>query len=231
MSLPIAVIDTRSPQEAIDNLSKNFSVIPFITENITYDAIAGHPDIFITQCDNISIVAPNTPNAIKQDLIQNSRTLLGHANVGTTLEDSTLYNCLITNTFLFHKKGYTDRKILERNADKVFIDLPQAYTRCSLFEIAENAFITSDKGIASVLQNMKIEHICISPEGIQLPPYKYGFIGGCMGKYKETIYLNGSLSMHKDGDAIKSFIFSHNCDIVELHQGNLYDGGGIFFFD
>lgn len=229
MSSPIAIIDARSPQEAIDNLAKDFSVIPFLTKNTTYDSISGHPDIFITQRDDNYIVAPNTPKDVLNQLQEHNNIQFGHSKVGTTLENSTYYNCLITKSLLFHKDGYTDKHILELNQEKKFINLPQAYTRCSLFEIAENVFITSDQGIAMVLDKLSVEYLYVSPTGITLPPYKYGFIGGCLGKYNNTIYINGSLSKHIDGEKIQSFILAHHCNIVELHSGELYDGGGIFF--
>lgn len=231
MNSPIVVIDARSPEEALENLSKDFSVIPFITKNITYDAIAGHPDIFIAQNGSDFIIAPNTPKEIQDQLQKRNNIHIGEKIVGTSLPDSTPYNCLITNSFIFHKRGYTDKTIKEENTTKQFIELPQAYTRCSLFEIAENVFITSDQGISSVLERLHLEHLYISPIDINLPPYKNGFIGGCLGKYHDTIYINGSLSKHKDGERIQSFIFSHKCKIVELHRGELYDGGGIFFLD
>jgi len=226
MSTPIAIIDARSPRQAIETLSKRFTVVPFLSENSTYEAVAGHPDVFISQGDT-TVIAPNTPENILKQLPQFQ---FGKTPVGSDLRQSTPYNCVVTETYIIHKQGFTDPKIIELNLNKTYISVPQAYTRCNLIEIAQNAFITSDKGILNTLTQYKLECLFVTPEGIQLPPYKYGFIGGCMGKFDDTIYINGSLSSHSEGDTIRSFILSHSLEIVELHDGNLYDGGGIFFF-
>ncbi len=225
MSTPIAIIDARSPQHAFETLAKRFKVIPFLAENTTYAAIAGHPDVFISQGDT-TVIAPNTPENVRKHI---PSFLVGTTPVGSSLQDSTPYNCVVTETYIIHKHGFTDKKITEQNPNKTYISVPQPYTRCNLLEIAENVFITSDRGIYETLRKYNLECLPISPEGIQLPPYKYGFIGGCMGKFSDTIYINGSLTTHSEGDKIRSFIQDHSLKIEELHQGKLYDGGGIIF--
>ena len=225
MSLPIAIIDARSPKHAFETLAKRFSVVPFLSENCTYAAIAGHPDVFISQGDT-TIIAPNTPENVRKHI---PSFQVGTMPVGISLQESTPYNCVITETYIIHKHGFTDKKIIEQNPNKTYISVPQAYTRCNLMEIAQNVFITSDKGIHNILEQNNLECLFVHPEGIQLPPYKYGFIGGCMGKFGNTIFINGSLSTYCKGNTIRSFIQSHTLEIVELHDGNLYDGGGIMF--
>lgn len=225
MSTPIAIIDARSPRQAIETLSKRFTVVPFLSENSTYEAVAGHPDVFISQGDT-TVIAPNTPENILKRLPQFQ---FGKTPVGSSLQDSTLYNCVVTETYIIHKQGFTDPKIIELNPYKTYISVPQAYTRCNLIEITKNTFITSDKGIYNTLTQNNLECLIVTPEGIQLPPYKYGFIGGCMGKFENTIFINGSLSSHSEGDKIRTFIEKHSLELVELHDGSLYDGGGILF--
>ena len=225
MSTPIAIIDARSPIQAIETLAKRFTVVPFLSENRTYEAVAGHPDVFISQGDT-TVVAPNTPENILKQLPQFQ---FGKTPVGSDLRQSTPYNCVVTETYIIHKQGFTDPKIIELNPNKTYISVPQAYTRCNLIEITHNVFITSDKGIYNTLTQNNLECLFVTPEGIQLPPYKYGFIGGCMGKYNDTLYINGSLSSHSEGDKIRTFIEKHSLEFVELHDGKLYDGGGIIF--
>lgn len=224
MNSPTVIIDARSPQEAFDSLNKEFNVIPFITKDITYDAIAGHPDIFFAQYCNI-IASPNTP---KQYLEQIPH-IIGTQAVGKTIECSTYYNCLITDNYIIHKQGFTDKKILEIHENKQFISTPQAYTRCNTIEITSNVFLTSDIATCKILRENKLECLFVKPNGIELPPYQYGFIGGCMGKCNDTIYINGSLSQYAEGQKIKDFLTKHKIEYKELHHGKLYDGGGIFF--
>lgn len=230
MSLPIVIIDARSPRQALEKLAKKFEVIPFQSHKITIDALSGHPDLFIFQDGKEIVIAPNTPNEILQK-INKKRYILGESFISEKVEDSIKYNCVATEQFFIHKKGKTDNKIIDIQKDKTFIHTNQAYTRCTTFPINENTFITSD----SYTQKQLLAHNCsvlfVSPEDIQLPPYKYGFIGGCLGKYEDTIYINGNLSQHKQGSKIKAFIESNHLSISELHNSKLYDGGGIFFSD
>lgn len=228
MNLPIAIIDARSPKLAIQKLSENFNVIPFSTQRITVDALSGHPDIFIFQDETNLIVAPNTPAEITKK-IGLEKFQYGKTIIGTTVKESTPYNCVATHTYFIHKLYFTDKKILESQTNKKIIAINQAFTRCTTFPITDTAFITSDKYTEKQLLAHNCSVLYINSNGIQLPPYKYGFIGGCLGKHKDTIYINGSLSKHKQGNEIKSFIESHHLTICELHDGELYDGGGIFF--
>lgn len=231
MNSPIAIIDARSPKQVIEKLAKKFDVVPFITHGITYDAIAGHPDIFFCQGNEL-IVAPNTPTNILEKLNSSKISYrLGNSPVGSFLQESTHYNCVVTEKYIIHKKKFTDKTIIDSNKDKKYISVPQAYTRCNLLAINTNRFITSDNGIFASLQKQGLESIYICPQSIYLPPYPYGFIGGCLGKHENTIFVNGSLAKHPDGKSIKSFIEKSNLEIVELHDGPLFDGGGIFFIN
>ena len=230
MNLPIAIIDARSPKQALQNLSKKFEVIPFQTQGITIESISGHPDIFIFQDNTNLIFAPNIPNEILQKTDKN-KYHIGNTYISNKNDEMTKYNCIATNQYFIHKENSSDKKIIEKQKNKIFIQTKQAFTRCTTFPINDNTFITSDLYTQKQLLAHNCSVLFVSPEDIQLPPYKYGFIGGCLGKYKDTIYINGNLSLHKQGNEIKSFIESKHLSICELHDGQMYDGGGIFFIN
>ncbi|MFW5851935.1 MAG: DUF6873 family GME fold protein [Bacteroidota bacterium] len=233
MSLPIAIIDSRAPNHAKQRLQKEFSCIEFCTQDISYDAISGHPDVFLCRIDSdTTIYAPNTPPEIKNYISSiNSLNKEGSTTVGSDLANSTAYNCTVSNKYLFHKQSFTDKTILNTCRDKKFIHVPQAYTRCSMICLPDGACITSDKGIQKVLETENIPHIYCSPKNILLPPYKHGCIGGTMGIYKNTLYIIGALHTLDNGNDLKQFIYEHKCRYVELYNGALYDGGGIFFYE
>ncbi len=228
MNLPIVIIDARSPKQALQNLSKNFEVIPFQTQGITIESISGHPDIFIFQDSTNLIFAPNIPNEILQKT-NKIKYHIGDTSISDNKTEITKYNCIATKQYFIHKKDFSDKKIIESQTNKIFIHTNQAFTRCTTFPINDNTFITSDIHTQKQLLAHNCSVLFVSPEDIQLPPYNYGFIGGCLGKYKNTIYINGSLSQHKQGNEIKSFIENNHLSIYELHEGKMYDGGGIFF--
>ena len=137
MKYKLAIIDKRSPNQAIESLSKHIDdLLLFETEGLTYYSISCHPDVFICYNDSNLIVAPNAPSALFDFMEKYHISFsLGKKPVGESLKDSTLYNCVSTQNKLFHKKGFTDESVLKECADKKFINVPQAYTRCSLIHL------------------------------------------------------------------------------------------------
>ena len=227
-----AIIDSRAPKEAIAKLKETFDVLEFKSEGVTYKEVSGHPDIFIFQDIDKFIIAPNSPNELIHFFRKHRVNFtFGKKEVGTDLNNSTQYNCIVTDNLLLHKKGFTDDVILSINQDKKLVELPQAYTRCSLTKLNNNNFITSDSGIYKKLKEEKLNTLLIDPKPIKLPGYPYGFFGGTNGIHNNTFYLIGSLKHHPQCEEIKTFINDNELEMIELHQGNLYDGGGVFFGD
>lgn len=227
----LAIIDARSPTEAKENLRKYVDDILFFeTKEITYNSISGHPDIFMFQYKNELIIAPNSPelliNFLKKHHV-NYKT--GISKINETFENSVKYNCVTGDNFFLHKKGMTEKLILENNSDKNFINLPQAFTRCSMLHLKNDIFMTSDSGIKKELDKHNLINFFFSPEDIQIIDHKNGFLGGTCGVFENKIFFNGNIDKHKDGKALRSFLKNLDYEIICLHNDFLYDGGGIFF--
>jgi hypothetical protein len=227
----LAIIDYRTSQKAIDNLSKYVKdILLFRSENITYASISGHPDVFIYQDANNLIVAPNSPKELF-DFFEKHKIKfeIGYSNVGSNLKNSTLYNCISTDDLFLHIKSFSDKKISEKNIHKHKIYLPQAYTRCSLTHIGNNCFITSDKGIERELLKNNIECLYFSAENIKIFGHKNGFFGGTNGILNNKIFFNGNFHLHKNGKELFQFFEQKQIESICLHNDFLYDGGGMFF--
>lgn len=231
MNPVFAIIDKRAPQAAKQRLAKEFVVVEFITENITYEAIAGHPDVFITQSNNCFVISPDTPKPVV-DALNSKKTkyVFGESRIGTGLNNSSQYNCIINENYIFHRKGFTDKTILDTHPNHQCIHLPQSYTRCSAIDLGQ-FILTSDKGIETALikQNILVEYV--SPQGILLPPYKNGFIGGCYGVFNNKLYIIGHIDCFHDKERLLSIIDKSGLEPVYLYDGDFYDGGGIFFIE
>lgn len=225
-----AIIDKRAPFEVKKNLKKYVDdIFEFSSEGITYNSISGHPDIFLFQDDNGFVVAPNSPKELINFLeCKNVNYSFGDKPVGEHLDDSVLYNCLTTNKYFFFKKDKPDASIQKRNSEKILINLPQAYTRCSMFAINDKV-ITSDKGIVKALEKNNIEHFYFNPSKIRIEDHKNGFIGGAMGAVDNKVFFLGNLLKHNDGKALYKFITTLGKEVICLGNDYLYDGGGIFF--
>jgi len=229
----LAIIDKRSSKEAKENLSKYVDDILFFeSKGITYNSISGHPDIFIFQENNKLIIAPNAPEQLFNFLEKYKINFqIGNSKVDETFKNSVKYNCVSSNNFLFHKKGLTEDLILKNNTDKTFINLPQAYTRCSMLYLKDDFFISSDIGIKKVLDQNNLQNFYFSPEDIKIIEHKNGFFGGTCGVFDNKIFFNGNINKHKDGVALRNFLEDLNFEIICLHDDYLYDGGGIFFIN
>ena len=227
----IIIHDSRLPPEAINNLQKHGERLPFFTENITQNAIAGHPDIFFCPIDEKMIVAPNIP-AVYMDFLHKHKVdfIAGKTIVGNRKQNTMPYNAVITDKYVIHNSRFTDASILEATKNKKFIDVKQGFTRCSLMPLKDDNFLVSDKGIEKKLQEYGLNCHYFSPEEIILPGFPYGFIGGCMGAYKNKIFIIGSLKYHSDGAETERLLKRLNYEIVELYDGKLFDCGSIFFY-
>jgi hypothetical protein len=228
----LIIIDTRIPKEAKDTLRKTGNVFELDSQDIVYESIKGHPDIFLFQMSDLVIMAPNAPSDLKE-ILKKERIpfLVGKSKLSKTFPDTVFYNAVSTGNYLIHKKDYADSCILHQNAKKTFIDVSQAYTRCNLLSLPDGSFITSDKGIESSLQKNGIEVHYFSSDGILLEAQEHGFIGGCMGIYKHTVYLLGHLDFYTEGKRLGELLQSKGLSIVELYRGPLIDGGSIFFLN
>lgn len=225
-----AIIDKRTPKEVKKNLEKHTDdIFEFSSEGITYNSISGHPDIFLFQDVDKLIIAPNTPSDLINFLdTKKINYSFGLKPVGKSLDDSVLYNCLVTNDYFFCKHGKPDILIQENCSKKTPINIPQSFARCSMFNI-ENNIITSDRGIVKVLEKNNIDYCYINPSQIAIKEYKNGFIGGTMGLSNNKVFFLGNLLKHSDGMALHKFITDLKKEVVCLGSDYLYDGGGIFF--
>ncbi|PLW99695.1 MAG: hypothetical protein C0591_02410 [Marinilabiliales bacterium] len=216
------------PAQALQQLSSYGELILLQTEKITYPAISGHPDIFNCPIDDILVVAPNLPAAYHSKLrMLNINFEVGYKPIGTKYPETAIYNCVIINDFLIGNTKFIDKKILELTSGKEIIHSNQGYTRCNLLPLEDNRFITSDKGIEKALVEKGLEVLYVNPEGIQLPGFENGFIGGAAGIFKNQIFLIGNLDYFLEGEKIRHFLSGY--EIIELYDGPLFDAGSILF--
>lgn len=131
---------------------------------------------------------------------------------------------------LIANKDFAAPEILEyfnKNNIPVF-HTNQGYAACSTLSFG-NAVISADDSILKAAKEAGADTLKISQGNILLPPYPYGFIGGCCGVCDHTIYFNGNLDLHPDAESIRAFADKHSFSCVSLCDSPLYDIGGIIF--
>lgn len=228
----LIVIDKRIPTAAKKKLAQFGEIVEFETEQISYESISGHPDIFLCQTPNHLICAANTPQKYLKLFEQHKISFqLGKNSIGQIFPETSHYNCVVTENLVIHHRKYTDPTILAHASEQKFIQVNQAYTRCNLMALGENAFITSDKGIEQTLlrQNLAVDYF--SPEEILLPGFKNGFIGGCLGIFSKKLFVLGNPHYRDWNHAFQKMAHTHDLEIISLYNGPLFDGGSIFFLE
>jgi len=228
----LAVVDARAPKSGLRKLEQEFDVVPFLTKGLTYEEVAGHPDIFLFQSGETIVYARNTPDYVCVALSQSGASLVQSVEMsGHALHDSTRFNCCATESYWFHKAGYAASEIVPLLETKIFVPLPQAYARCSMSAISDHCILTSDAGVGKALASNGIEAMFVDPFEIVLPGFKYGFFGGTNGWVDGKIYFLGNILKHAWGVAVDAYLSRHGIEVVCLCDGFLYDGGGIFFVE
>jgi len=226
----LIIADKKIPEEAKQNLSRLGNVEWFATEGIVYNAISGHPDIFFFQHEGEMVVSPNLPDEYITLLNKNLvKYKLGKSATSAGYPASAHYNAAVICDTLIHKLDITDEAILSLFPKDKRVNIKQGYGRCSTIPLKGNNAITSDAGIQKTLTKAGYNALYVSPEGIMLPGFKNGFIGGTCGALGDTVYFLGNLQKHIDGENIRSFLQNLGYNIVELCDTPLFDGGSILF--
>jgi len=227
----LIIADGRLPGEILNKLSLAGDIVLLETNNLVYNSISGHPDIFICPTPAGLVVAPNIPqnviNALKTHKIP---FVFGKQSPGKRYPDSVHYNAVVTEHSIIHHRQFTDRTITEKNPGKEIIHVAQGYTKCNLIPLSENTFLTSDEGIEKALHR-RFKIYRFSPENIILEGQKHGFLGGCSGRWKNTLFFTGRLSTIPEHQKLKQIIKEQGLKYEELYDGPLIDGGGILFID
>jgi hypothetical protein len=138
---------------------------------------------------------------------------------------------VVTDSLLIHHINLTDPEILSLAAGREQIHVTQGYCRCNLLPLRDNHFITSDRGIYQTLNHKGVKTLFVDPADILLPGFKNGFFGGTCGVVNDTVFFMGKLEKFGDGGAVRNFLEALNYRVVELYEGQLFDGGSLLFLE
>jgi hypothetical protein len=226
----LIIVDRKIPPEAGEKLSAYGTLMHLETAGIVHPAISGHPDIFFCKTPQSLVVSPSLPEKFLHQLEeQKVQFIPGNLASGIRHPASVYYNAAVNDRYLVHRLEYTDPVILQNCHSLKKIPVKQGYTRCNLFLLKNDHYITSDRGIHKNLERSGLKGLFVSPAGIILPGFPNGFIGGAMGLLEDTVFITGSLAHHAEGAAVKQFLENLKYGIIELYNGSLFDGGGILF--
>lgn len=240
------IIDNRMREiekEKLIELGYNILEIP--TNTKIYSEISSHTDIFCCKVKDEFIVEKSVYDKVflkeskkNKEKINNlaSNIIIGNKLVENKYPNDILYNVCIIGNYAIHNFKYTDESILKL-IDKYElkkINIKQGYSKCSIAVVDEKSAIVTDETIAKVLNENGIETLVIkNTEEIKLLDKNNtyskmnGFIGGCMSKLGDAIFVSGDLRKLDNENKIRDFIYKINLKIVEFPGLDIIDYGGI----
>lgn len=191
------------------------------------EEIAFHADINAFNCGNKILI-------INESVAGELGTITGYdvvtcSGVKSPYPWDIKLNCAFLGNKLIGNTKYLAEEIkvfcTENNIE--IIHSNQGYTKCSLAIVNENAVITEDSGLASLLKNYQIDVLKIEKGYIYLSDTHYGFIGGASGKISANeMYFSGDLSKHPDFTRITAFLEKYNIQPIYNKNRKLNDFGG-----
>lgn len=131
---------------------------------------------------------------------------------------------------LFNRENESDPELF---ASYNIIKAKQGYTKCSVCLVSENAAITDDINMTSLLKKSQIDVLQIEKGDIYLSENHYGFIGGTGFKIgKNKLFFTGNLKQHRNYKEISDFLKKHMVEPVYNESLRLTDiGGAIQIFE
>lgn len=215
-------------ETALELQSMGIKALPVKRNNKLSDEITSHADMLLLHLGENAFAVDSTQNELISFLENNNARIYLEKGIEAPYPRDIALNKLILGNKIFglfeKNKDFADNEYI--NKFEIF-NTKQGYTKCSVCLVTENAVITDDKGIASLLKISQIEVLLIQKGDIFLSEAHYGFIGGaCFKISKNKLYFNGNLEAHRDYKRITEFLKKHNIEPVFNPKRKLTDIGG-----
>lgn len=235
----IAVVDFKMGKAMKSCLEKiGYKIISLPPSMKLEDSISSHPDMLLFYLDKNIITGKDyyTENkGVIDEIIKETgfNLILSKTEGQGEYPFDVTFNAAVVGKYLIANENFVADEILSLAGKKGLktVNIKQGYAKCSICTLSDSAVITADEGIAkTLLSETDLDVLKIKEGFVDLPPYKYSFIGGASGADKENVYFCGDLKKHPDFDKIFNFCNKHGKNVVSLSDGNLTDFGTIFLF-
>lgn len=232
MKKNICFVSCCVPGSVQNELARDFFVVPLPPDPLLDSPVASHPDMIMSVMGDC-IVLPRTYYEANCEQFVPAEEMGYHIILSDTPRSQKYpsdvgLNAAVGNDYIICRTESTSPELVElaKRTGKKIIDVKQGYAGCSCI-VTGQSVLTSDTGIHRALTEQGIDSTYVDKNGIVLPGYDVGFIGGCGGYHDGTLYFFGSLNSIACGDRVKEFANSHRYKILELSETKLTDYGGI----
>lgn len=193
------------------------------------DEISSHADILCFSCGNGNMLAEKSV-AGELELKLPDYNIIPVGEISSPYPDDVGLNAFFSGRHLLCNSKYIKKELSDfcRDNNIEIIHTNQGYTKCSVCAVADNAIITEDDAIPSLLNFYQYDVLKISKGFVQLSDSHYGFIGGAAAMISDTeLYISGDISAHPDYERIKAFTDKYNVSLIYNKNRPLTDFGGI----
>ena len=231
----LLIVDSRiTPKCESFLLKEGFSLLKLPPDRSLGEAVSSHPDTVMLYLNGEIITtadywddAPYIFSDIRE-YCPNVRIHFTSDQRGAKYPSDCIMNALAIGNKLFCKTDSISKAVLSLAKESGFeiCHTSQGYPACSVLAFGNNA-ITADRGLGKLMEESGVSVTYITPGGISLPPYKYGFIGGASGVVGKKVYFFGNILGHPDGEIICRTIQDAGYTPISLSDEPLTDFGGI----
>ena len=162
-----------------------------------------------------------------KDILSSLPTVITYEEYGNKYPYDILFNVLFTDTALYGNLPFVSEKIKEfaNSRSLLPVAVKQGYTKCSVAKI-KNGYITADEGLYRALTENGENVLKITEGHFVLKGLNFGFVGGSSFYSDGKLYFFGDISLHPDGEKIKSFCRENQTEAVCLSHTMPADIGG-----
>ncbi len=192
--------------------------------------VAAHADMQMLLIDDTLIITSDLYISLSSELPDNIIIAFAENKHTDKYPGDVNLNALYTGDCLFANTNSLDPSVKKICSDKGIniINVKQGYSKCSTLLLGDNGLVTADKGIADAARQNGFGVLLISPGGIELTGYNYGFIGGASfyDHFNRTVYFFGDIKKHTDYAKIFEFCALNNIEVNICDSSILTDIGG-----
>ena len=225
MIRPVLLCDGRMPKSLQDALALYGTLFPLPPHPLLPPPVCAHPDLLLFYDGEKGILYTFL------DYYEQNETLFKALPVKTVpldlrageypLDlhfDQLLYKGRIIGRAPFIPKALTEGREV--------VHVRQGYAKCATLLLSDAA-VTADGGIARAICALGGRTLTIENEGIALPGYDKGFIGGASAVVGSSVLFFGDLYAHGQGREIEDFLLKEGYTLHALCSEPLTDYGGL----